>query len=272
LKSSKGGQTGLANKLLELNNIEVIYNDFILVLKGVSMEIEKGSIVTLLGPNGAGKTTTLKSISGLIKPERGEVTRGTIVYDGKRIENREPEENAMEGIIQVMEGRRIFEELTVEENLKVGSYISGNADFDMVYNYFPNLKERKNLRGGYLSGGEQQMLAIGRALLAKPKLLLLDEPSLGLAPMVVKEIFNIIKRINEQENVTILLVEQNAKLALEIADYGYIMENGRIVMDGEAEKLRQNEDVREFYMGMTEMGRKSYREAKRYKRRKRWLT
>ena len=262
----------MGSKLLELNNVEVVYNDFILVLKGVSMEVEKGSIVTLLGPNGAGKTTTLKAISGLIKPERGEVTRGIIVYNGKRIENREPEESAREGIIQVMEGRRIFEELTVEENLRVGSYISGSADYDMVYNYFPSLKEKRNLRGGYLSGGEQQMLAIGRALLAKPRLLLLDEPSLGLAPIVVKEIFNIIKRINEEEDVTILLNEQNAKLALEIADYGYIMENGRIVMDDNAEKLRQNEDVREFYMGMTDMGRKSYRDAKRYKRRKRWLT
>jgi len=264
----------LASNILELNNVEVVYNDFILVLRGVSIEVPKGSIVTLLGPNGAGKTTTLKTISGLIKPERGKVTRGSVIYDGEHIENRSPEENAKDGIIQVMEGRRIFEELTVEENLRVGGYISkaSKEDFEMVYEYFPNLKEKKNLRSGYLSGGEQQMLAIGRALLAKPRLLLLDEPSLGLAPIVVKEIFEIIQRINKEEDVTILLVEQNARMALEIADYGYIMENGRIVLDGEADKLRENEDVKEFYMGMTDMGRKSYREAKRYKRRKRWLT
>jgi len=229
----------LASNLLELNNVEVVFNDFILVLKGVSLEVPKGSIVALLGSNGAGKTTTLKTISGLIKPERGKVTRGHVIYNGKRIENRDPEENAKDGIIQVMEGRHVFEELTVEENLKVGCYISKACDeIDLVYNYFPNLKLRKNLRAGYLSGGEQQMLAIGRALLAKPKLLLLDEPSLGLAPKVVKEIFEIIKRINEEEGVTILLVEQNAKVALDIADYGYIMENGRIVLDGEAEKLK----------------------------------
>ncbi len=264
----------MASNLLELNNVEVVFNDFILVLKGVSLEVPKGSIVALLGSNGAGKTTTLKTISGLIKPERGKVTRGHVIYNGERIENRDPEENAKDGIIQVMEGRRIFEELTVEENLKVGCYISGAGEdeMEMVYNYFPNLKKKKNLRGGYLSGGEQQMLAIGRALLARPKLLLLDEPSLGLAPKVVKEIFDIVKRINEEEGVTILLVEQNAKVALDLAEYGYIMENGRIVLDGEAEKLKNNEDVREFYMGITEKGRKSYREAKRYKRRKRWLS
>ena len=263
----------MASNILELNNVEVVFNDFILVLKGVSLEVPKGSIVALLGSNGAGKTTTLKTISGLIKPERGKVTRGHVIYNGKRIENRDPEENAKDGIIQVMEGRHVFEELTVEENLKVGCYMSKACDeIEIVYNYFPNLKLRKNLRAGYLSGGEQQMLAIGRALLAKPKLLLLDEPSLGLAPKVVKDIFNIIKRINEEEGVTILLVEQNARMALDIADYGYIMENGRIVLDGEAEKLKKNEDVREFYMGLTEKGRKSYREAKRYKRRKRWLT
>jgi len=269
----EGGRIGLGSNLLELNNVEVVFNDFILVLKGISLEVPKGSIVALLGSNGAGKTTTLKTISGLIKPERGKVTRGHVIFNGKRIENRDPVENARDGIIQVMEGRRIFEELTVEENLKVGCYMNGSeVDLELVYNYFPNLKKKRNLRAGYLSGGEQQMLAIGRALLTKPKLLLLDEPSLGLAPKVAKEIFDIIRRINEEEGVTILLVEQNAKIALDLAEYGYVMENGRIVLDGEADKLKNNEDVKEFYMGITDRGRKNYREAKRYRRRKRWLS
>jgi len=272
-KNTEGGRIGLGSNLLELNNVEVVFNDFILVLKGISLEVPKGSIVALLGSNGAGKTTTLKTISGLIKPERGKVTRGHVIFNGKRIENRDPVENARDGIIQVMEGRRIFEELTVEENLKVGCYMNGSeVDLELVYNYFPNLKKKRNLRAGYLSGGEQQMLAIGRALLTKPKLLLLDEPSLGLAPKVAKEIFDIIRRINEEEGVTILLVEQNAKIALDLAEYGYVMENGRIVLDGEADKLKNNEDVKEFYMGITDRGRKNYREAKRYRRRKRWLS
>lgn len=251
--------------LLVLNNIEVKYMDVILVLRGVSLEVEKGSIVTLLGSNGAGKTTTLKAISGLLKIEDGKVTNGTIEYDGKRIENGDPEKIARMGIIQVLEGRRVLELLTVEENLKAGAYIisgrSGLArDLDMVYNYFPVLKEMRNQTSGYLSGGEQQMLVVGRALMAHPKLMLVDEASLGLAPLLVEEVFRILKRINEEEKVSILLVEQNARAALSIARYGYVIENGGIVHSGTVEDLRDNADVKRFYLGLGKTGEaKSYR-------------
>ncbi len=265
--------------MLSVNNIEVIYNDVILVLKGLSLEVPEGKIVSLLGGNGAGKTTTLKAISGLLKSEEGEVTDGTITFAGSRIDGKDPEFIVRAGAFQVMEGRRVFEELTVEENLRAGSYIrrDGRAairgDIDRVFGYFPTLIERRRVRAGYLSGGEQQMLAIGRALMARPRLLLLDEPSLGLAPLLVMEIFEIIKRINHAEGTTILLVEQNARMALSIADHGYIMENGRIVMDDTAEKLKANEDVKEFYLGMTDVGaRRNYRQIKHYRRRKRWLS
>lgn len=263
--------------LLQLNNVEVKYMDVILVLKGVSLQVEKGSVVALLGNNGAGKTTTLKAISGLLKTEEGKVTDGTIDFEGKRIENGDPEKTARLGIIQVLEGRMILEHLTVEENLRVGAYVAGNGarlrrDLDMVYGYFPLLKELRGQTSGYLSGGEQQMLVVGRALMPHPKLILLDEPSLGLAPLLVEEIFGILKRINEEEKVSMLLVEQNARAALSLAQHGYVMENGRIVLDGTGENLRGNADIREFYMGLGAVGeRKSYRDIKHYKRRKRWL-
>ncbi len=264
--------------MLTLNNVEVIYSDVILVLKGLSLVVEQGQIVALLGANGAGKTTTLKAISGLLKAEEGEVTDGTIEFLGTRIAGRDPEEIVRMGIFQVMEGRRVFEELTVEENLRVGAYTRRDRegirrDYDLVYGYFPRLRERRGQLAGYLSGGEQQMLVIGRALMARPKLMLLDEPSLGLAPLLVREIFDIIQRLNRDEKLTILLVEQNANIALSIAHYGYIMEGGRVVLDGQAPHLRENEDVKEFYLGLTELGtRKSYRDVKHYKRRKRWLS
>ncbi|MCS6835429.1 MAG: ABC transporter ATP-binding protein [Anaerolineae bacterium] len=263
--------------MLSLNNIEVIYNDVILVLKGLSLQVEQGSIVALLGANGAGKSTTLKSISGLLRPENGEVTDGTILYEGKPIQNREPSEIVRAGIFQVMEGRRVFEHLTVEENLRAGGYTADDGGaaqrMKLVYDYFPRLAERRQQVAGFLSGGEQQMLAIGRALMAQPRLMMLDEPSLGLAPMLVQNIFQIIKRINEEQGMTILLVEQNANIALSIAHYAYIMENGRVVLEGKPQDLRENADVREFYLGLTEVGnRKSYREVKHYKRRKRWLS
>jgi branched-chain amino acid transport system ATP-binding protein len=264
--------------MLKLNNIEVIYDQVILVLKGVSLEVPEGRIVALLGANGAGKSTTLKAISGLLRPERGEITEGTIEFMGERLDRKGASEIVRLGIVQVMEGRRVFEHLTAEENLWTGAHTrTGGAelarDIDLVYAYFPRLAERRELKAGYLSGGEQQMLAIGRALMARPKLILLDEPSLGLAPLLVHDIFDIIGRLNREEHVTILLVEQNAVAALRIADYGYVMEGGRIVLDGEAEKLRTNEDVREFYLGLTEIGRrKSYRDVKHYRRRKRWLS
>lgn len=264
--------------MLSINNIEVIYNDVILVLKGLSLEVREGSVVALLGGNGAGKTTTLKSISGLLKSEEGEVTDGSINFMGERIDGCDPENIVRKGIFQVMEGRRVFEELTVDENLRAGSYTRKDSagvksDLELVFDYFPALVKRRKIKAGYLSGGEQQMLAIGRALMARPKLLLLDEPSLGLAPLLVMEIFEIIKRINEEEKTTILLVEQNARMALSIADHGYIMENGRIVLDDTSEKLKNNEDVKEFYLGLTDVGsRKSYREVKHYRRRKRWLS
>lgn len=263
--------------MLALNNVEVIYNDVILVLKGMSMRVPEGQIVGLLGSNGAGKSTTLKAISGLLKAEDGEVTDGNIQFMGREIHHMDAAEIVKTGVFQVMEGRRVFEHLTVEENLVAGSYTRSGAnlrdEIDFVYSYFPRLKERRAQSAGYLSGGEQQMLAIGRALMAKPKLVMLDEPSLGLAPLLVLEIFNIIKRINEEQKTTILLVEQNANLTLGIAHYAYIMESGRIVLEGKPDDLKQNADVREFYLGLTEVGqRKSYREVKHYKRRKRWLS
>lgn len=265
------------SSLLVLNNVEVIYDRVILVLKGMSLTVPHGKIVALLGANGAGKTTTLKAISGLLKAENGEVTDGTIEFMGQKISGLDAEEIVRRGIFQVMEGRRVFEHLTVEENLLAGAYTRRDRhgikqDMEKVYSYFPRLRQLKHRIAGYLSGGEQQMLAIGRALMARPKVMLLDEPSLGLAPLLVQEIFRIIKAINEQEGTSILLVEQNAGIALGIAHYGYIMENGRIVLEGEVEKLRENEDVREFYLGLTELGKKSYRDVKHYKRRKRWLS
>ena len=264
--------------MLRVNNIEVVYNDVILVLKGLSLECEEGKITTLLGANGAGKSTTLKAISGLLKSEEGEVTEGTIEFMGEKINGIDPEKIVRMGIFQVMEGRRVFEDLTTLENLRCGAYTRKDKagvkrDLDLVFDYFPRLKERRHMLAGYLSGGEQQMLAIGRALMARPKLLLLDEPSLGLAPLLVKEIFGIIRKINEEEKTTILLVEQNANLALQVATYGYIMENGKVVLDGPSQKLRENEDVKEFYLGISEGGTKrSFKNAKHYKRRKRWLS
>lgn len=264
--------------MLSINNVEVVYSDVILVLKGLSLTVEEGQIIALLGSNGAGKSTTLKAISGLLKAEEGEVTDGSILFRNQRIDGKDPEEIVKLGIFQVMEGRRVFEDLNVEENLVCGGYTRRDKrgikeDYEKVYSYFPRLKERRKQLAGYLSGGEQQMLAIGRSLMARPNLMLLDEPSLGLSPLLVKEIFGIIKDINKKEGTTILLVEQNARIALSISDYGYIMENGKVVLDGEASKLRENEDVKEFYLGLTEVGsRKSYRDVKHYKRRKRWLS
>ena len=261
--------------MLTLKNIEVVYDDVILVLKGLSLTVPSGQIVALLGSNGAGKSTTLKAISGLLRSEEGEVTDGTIEFDGQRIEKLEPEQIVRRGIIQVMEGRRVFEDLTVDENLTMGGYIRRDRkgikrDRSLVFDYFPRLRERRAQIAGYLSGGEQQMLAIGRALMARPKMILLDEPSLGLAPLLVQEIFRIIGKINAEEKATMLLVEQNANVALGIAHFGYIMENGRIVLDGDPAKLKSNEDVREFYLGGGE--KKSYRAVKSYRRRKRWLS
>ena len=263
--------------MLRLNNIQVIYSNVILVLKGLSLEVPDGQIVALLGANGAGKTTTLKAISGLLKTEDGKVTDGGIEFMGRRIHGLDPEEICRLGIVQVMEGRKVLESLTVEENLKIGGYTrrdpdGAKMDMQMIYDYFPRLVERRHQLAGYLSGGEQQMLVIGRALMAKPKLMLFDEPSLGLAPLLVREIFEIIQKINAERRMTVLLVEQNARIALGIADYGYIMENGRIVFDGPASKLRGNDDVREFYMGLSVAGRrKSFKEMKFYQRRKRWV-
>ncbi len=266
--------------MLRLNNIEVVYSDVILVLRGVSMEIPDGKIVALLGANGAGKTTTLRAISGLLRTQEGEVTRGTIEFDGQRIDRLPPEDIVALGIVQVLEGRRLFRHLTVEENLLIGAIGRGRArgnhpiqeDLDRVYHFFPRLKELRRRTSGYLSGGEQQMLVIGRALMAHPRVMLLDEPSLGLAPLIVREIFEVITRIKEEEGVSILLVEQNARIALKVADYAYVMETGRIVLDGPAHQLAENEDIKEFYLGLTQLGeRKSYRDVKHYKRRKRWL-
>jgi branched-chain amino acid transport system ATP-binding protein len=263
--------------LLQINNISVVYSDVIQILKGVSLAIRKKQIVSLLGTNGAGKTTTLRAISGLLKPENGAVTEGTIEYEGRSIQNAAPETITRLGIIQVLEGRPPFEHLTVEENLKVGTAArsvrtSTKEDLDLVYHYFPSLLARRRFLAGYCSGGELQMLAIGRALMARPRLLLLDEPSLGLAPLLVKEIFEIVGRINKEQGTTIVLVEQNANMALQLAHYGYVMENGKIVMEGDASDLKENPDVKEFYLGVATSGLlKSYKGVKSYKRRKRWL-
>ncbi|MCY4153049.1 MAG: ABC transporter ATP-binding protein [Aestuariivita sp.] len=267
-----------AEALLEVNNIEVIYNHVILVLKGVSLAVPRGGIIALLGGNGAGKTTTLKAISNLLHSERGEVTKGTISYRGKSIHQSDPSELVKNGVIQVMEGRHCFEHLTVEENLLTGAYTrreNGEAiqdDLELVYSYFPRLKERRKSQAGYTSGGEQQMTAIGRAMMSRPETILLDEPSMGLAPQLVEEIFEIVKGLNEKEGVTFLLAEQNTNVALRFAHYGYILESGRVVMDGPATALRENPDVKEFYLGMSEEGRKSFRDVRSYRRRKRWLS
>ena len=264
--------------LLELNNIEVIYNHVILVLKGVSLTVRKGGITALLGGNGAGKTTTLKAISNLLRSERGEVTKGSINYRGEEIQESNPSDLVRSGVIQVMEGRHCFEHLTVEENLLTGAYTRSegkgaiSADLEMVYTYFPRLKQRRKSQAGYTSGGEQQMCAIGRALMSKPETVLLDEPSMGLAPQLVEEIFNIVKDLNQKEGVSFLLAEQNTNVALRFADFGYILENGRVVMDGPAAELRENPDVKEFYLGVSDDGRKSFRDTRSYRRRKRWLS
>ncbi len=264
-----------AEPILTVNNIEVVYDEVILVLRGVSLEVPAGKIVTLLGPNGAGKSTTLKAISGLLGTEDGEVTRGSITFMGEPIANRPPEEIVRRGIFQIMEGRRVIEDMTVIENLRLGAYTrrDGGAairrDIDMVFDYFPRLKERTGL-AGYLSGGEQQMLAIGRGLMARPKMILLDEPSMGLSPLLVKEVFGIIERLCHNLGITILLVEQNARMALKVASHGYIMESGKIVLDGRKDELVANEDVKEFYLG-GDKERKSFKNLKSYKRRKRWL-
>jgi len=263
--------------LLEVTNIEVIYNHVILVLKGVSLVVPKGKIIALLGGNGAGKTTTLKAISNLLHSERGEVTKGTITYRDEPIANLNPAALVKSGVIQVMEGRHCFEHLTIEENLMTGAYTRRDGktnignDLEMVYEYFPRLKERRKSQAGYTSGGEQQMCAIGRALMSRPEMILLDEPSMGLAPQLVEQIFDIVKNLNEKEGVTFLLAEQNTNAALRYANYGYILESGRVVMDGPAEELRENPDVKEFYLGMSEEGRKSFRDVRSYRRRKRWL-
>ena len=264
--------------LLEVNNIEVIYNHVILVLKGVSLKVPKGGITALLGGNGAGKTTTLKAISNLLHSERGEVTKGSIKYRGEEVHELDPAELVRKGVIQVMEGRHCFEHLTVEENLLTGFYTRNagkgemSADLEKVYQYFPRLRERRKSQAGYTSGGEQQMVAIGRALMAGPESILLDEPSMGLAPQLVEEIFGIVKDLNEKEGVSFLLAEQNTNVALRYAHHGYILESGRVVMDGSAADLRENPDVKEFYLGMSEEGRKSFRDVRSYRRRKRWLS
>jgi branched-chain amino acid transport system ATP-binding protein len=270
-------QTAPVN-VLDVANIEVIYNHVILVLKGVSLEVPEGGIVALLGANGAGKTTTLKAISNLLRGERGEVTKGAISYRGERVERLTPNDLVKRGVIQVMEGRHCFGHLTVEENLLTGAFTRSDgrgavrAELDRVYTYFPRLKERRQSLAGYISGGEQQMTALGRALMARPNMILLDEPSMGLAPQIVEEIYEIVRRLNTEGKVSFLLAEQNTNIALRYADYGYILENGRVVMDGAAERLRANDDVKEFYLGLSAGGRKSYRDVKHYRRRKRWLT
>ena len=267
-----------AETLLEVNNIEVIYNHVILVLKGVSLKVPKGGITALLGGNGAGKTTTLKAISGLLASERGEVTKGSIQYRGDNVAHADPADLVKRGVVQVMEGRHCFEHLTIEENLLTGAYTTTGgkaaiaADLDLVYTYFPRLKERRRSQAGYTSGGEQQMCAIGRALMSRPETVLLDEPSMGLAPQLVEQIFGIVKRLNEEQGVTFLLAEQNTNVALRFAHYGYILESGRVVMDGPAPELRENPDVKEFYLGMSDEGRKSFRDVRSYRRRKRWLS
>lgn len=263
--------------MLEVNNVEVIYSSVILVLRGISFKVEPGQIVTLMGPNGAGKSTTLKAISGLLRGENGDITRGNIIYNGQRIDNLPAEQIVRHGISQVIEGRPLFRHLTVEENLRIGGMVYKGGrdirpDMEKMYNYFPRLRDMRGRTSGYLSGGEQQMLVIGRALMGHPTMIMLDEPSLGLAPMLVEEIFSIVRQIRQKEGISVLLVEQNATAALNLADYGYVIENGRMVMDGPVEMLKANEDIKEFYLGLSQIGeRKSYREVKRYKRRKRWL-
>ena len=270
-------ESSAATPLLSVNNIEVIYDRVILVLKGVSLDVPAGGVVALLGANGAGKTTTLKAVSNLLRSERGEVTKGRINYLGEAVESLSPSELVRRGVIQVMEGRHCFEHLTVEENLLTGAYSrrDGRAaiqqDLDLIYSYFPALTRRRTGLAGYISGGEQQMTVIGRALMARPKLILLDEPSMGLAPLLVEEIFDIVQRLNTEKGVSFLLAEQNVSIALKYADFGYILENGRVVLDGKAVTLRENEDVKEFYLGLSEGRRKSYRDVKHYRRRKRWL-
>jgi branched-chain amino acid transport system ATP-binding protein len=269
------GPAGVA--ILSVNNIEVVYDHVILVLKGVSLAVPQGQIVALLGANGAGKSTTLKAISNLLRAERGEVTKGAIVFEGAEVQELTPNELVRRGCIQVMEGRHCFGHLTIEENLLTGAYTrrDGRAalrrDLESVYAYFPRLAERRTAMAGYASGGEQQMCAIGRALMSRPKMILLDEPSMGLAPQIVEEIFEIVRSLNDKEGVSFLLAEQNTNMALKYASYGYILENGRVVLDGEAHALRENEDVKEFYLGVAEGKRKSFRSGKHYKRRKRWL-
>src|SRR3954465_11842548 len=275
--SSSVSPAAAADSILAINNIEVVYDHVILVLKGVSLDVPKGGITALLGANGAGKTTTLKAISNLLHSERGEVTKGSIVFDGEEVQARSPNELVRRGCVQVMEGRHCFGHLTIEENLLTGAFTRRDgkaairADLDLVYTYFPRLKERRDSLAGYTSGGEQQMCAIGRALMSKPKMILLDEPSMGLAPQIVEEIFGIVKTLNEKEGVSFLLAEQNTFMALKFARHGYILENGRVVMDGEAKALAENEDVKEFYLGIAEGKKKSFRDLKHYKRRKRWL-
>lgn len=266
-----------ATPILAVNNIEVIYDHVILVLKGVSLTVPKGGITALLGANGAGKTTTLKAISNLLRTERGEVTKGSIVFDGHQVQALSPDELVRRGCIQVLEGRRCFGHLSVEDNLAAGAFTRTDgkaaikADLDLVYDYFPRLKLRRGSMAGYTSGGEQQMVAIGRALMSRPKMILLDEPSMGLAPQLVEEIFGIVEKLNREQGVSFLLAEQNTNIALRFAKYGYILESGRVVLDGEAAALRENEDVKEFYLGIAVEGRKSFRDVKHYKRRKRWL-
>jgi len=275
--SKSNPEPSAAETILAVNNIEVIYDHVILVLKGVSLSVPRGGIVAILGANGAGKTTTLKAISNLLRTERGEVTKGSIEFEGERVDKATPNALVRRGCIQVLEGRHCFGHLTIEENLLTGAFTrrDGNAairrDVEMIYDYFPRLRQRRGAMAGYTSGGEQQMCAIGRAMMSRPKMILLDEPSMGLAPQIVEEIFEIVRKLNVTENVSFLLAEQNTNMALKYANYGYILETGRVVMDGPAKSLRENEDVKEFYLGIAEGSKKSFREVKSYKRRKRWL-
>jgi branched-chain amino acid transport system ATP-binding protein len=276
VKTIKDDNLNEDENILVVNNIEVVYSHVILVLKGVSLNVKKGGITALLGGNGAGKSTTLKSISNLLSSERGEVTKGSVTFENEDIHDLDPSQLVKKGVIQVMEGRHCFEHLTVEENLLTGAYTRTSSkevkeDLERVYNYFPRLRDRRTSQAGYTSGGEQQMIAIGRALMAKPSMILLDEPSMGLAPQLVKQIFEIVAEINKKEGVTILLAEQNTNVALQYAEYAYILENGRVVMEGSAESMRDNEDVKEFYLGISGEGRKSFKDIKQYRRRKRWL-
>jgi branched-chain amino acid transport system ATP-binding protein len=277
MQQAQSAQSATGTPYLNVNNVEVIYDHVILVLKGVSLQVEKGKIVALLGANGAGKTTTLKAISNLLRAERGDVTKGSIEFQGVRIDQMTPFALVKRGVIQVMEGRHCFQHLSVEENLLTGAYTRSASraeikrDLEMVYDYFPRLKQRRTSQSGYTSGGEQQMTAIGRALMARPEMILLDEPSMGLAPQIVEEIFEIVRDLNQREKVSFLLAEQNTMVALRFADFGYILENGRVVMEGAAKELAANEDVKEFYLGLSSAGRKSFRDIKHYRRRKRWL-